>query len=226
MGRIYVPTVGPTDWRRLLGDPEKHWRAGYSAMSLASCWEAASGLPPEIAELFEPIGPAPELLICIPEHKVPLPGASRGESQNDLFALIRAGDTTIATTIEGKVDEPFDRQMVDWLRGASPGKLARLKFLCDLLGLPERLPDNLHYQLLHRAAAAIIEAKRFKTDAAAMIVHSFSPVRRWFDAFEFFGEQFGVKLEHGRLMRVPALDNPPLLIGWAIGDRQFLQPLP
>jgi hypothetical protein len=71
-------------------------------MAIASCWEAARGLPPEVAALLETIGPNPELLLGIPEHKVPLPGASVGDSQSDLFALIRAGDKTIAATIEGR----------------------------------------------------------------------------------------------------------------------------
>jgi hypothetical protein len=45
MTKIYLPSFGPTDWQRLLADPVKHWRVGYSAMALANCWEAAQGLP-------------------------------------------------------------------------------------------------------------------------------------------------------------------------------------
>ena len=33
--RIFVPTRSLEDWRLLLGDPEKHWVAGRSAMSMA-----------------------------------------------------------------------------------------------------------------------------------------------------------------------------------------------
>ncbi|WP_435053481.1 DUF6946 family protein [Mesorhizobium caraganae] len=36
------------------------------------------------------------------------------------------------------------------------------------------MPDNIRCQLLHRTASAAIEAQRFKTDIAAMIVHSLS----------------------------------------------------
>src|SRR5688500_6454146 len=36
--RIYVPSTGPNDWRRLLADPAKQWRKGYSAMAVARCW--------------------------------------------------------------------------------------------------------------------------------------------------------------------------------------------
>jgi hypothetical protein len=46
-----------------------------------------------------------------------------------LFAIIRAGGKTFAATIEGKVDESFDRPMDEWIRGASPGKQERLSFI-------------------------------------------------------------------------------------------------
>jgi hypothetical protein len=48
-----------------------------------------------------------ELLLAMPEYKVALPPLFRAESQNDVFALARAGDRTYALMIEGKVSEPF-----------------------------------------------------------------------------------------------------------------------
>ena len=87
---ILLPSSGPDDWRRFLSEPDKHWRTGFSARSLAYCWEQADGLPSEIANLFSASsdfeGQTPELLLAVPEHKVPLPGGTR-ESQNDVFAL-------------------------------------------------------------------------------------------------------------------------------------------
>ena len=54
MSRIYLPSDGPESWRALLADPENHWSPGYSAETLACCWEAADGgLPKEIAEMFD-----------------------------------------------------------------------------------------------------------------------------------------------------------------------------
>jgi hypothetical protein len=222
MTRIYLPSEGPVSWRRLLGDPEKHWRAGYSAMTLATCWESADGLPAEITRAFSEIDAGPELLLAIPEHKVPLPGSTRGESQSDLFALIRADDKVFSVTIEGKVDEPFDRMLDEWLVDASAGKLERLAFICEVLGLKQPLPGDVHYQLLHRTAAAIIEARHFKTDVAAMIVHSFSPTGRWFDAFARFTGLFGLSAEKGRLLPVRPYGMPPLFIAWVGGDARFL----
>lgn len=221
MSRIYLPSRGAKDWRALLADPVKHWRIGYSAMTLALCWEAAGSLPPEIAAMFEAIGPDPELLVGLPEHKVPLSGSSLGASQSDLFAIVRAGGKTIAAMIEGKVDESFDRTLGQWLVNASPGKLRRLAQICDLLGLAQPLPPDVYYQLLHRTAAAVLEARRFKTDAACMIVHSFSPTAKWFDAFERFAALFGQRAERGRLIAIAPAASPPLYAGWATGDPRF-----
>ena len=88
MNKLFVPTAGPDDWRRLLAEPEKHRKTGNSAKALARCWEAAGGLPAEVAAV---LGKSPalsqlEALICIPEHQVPLPGGSR-PSQNDVWVL-------------------------------------------------------------------------------------------------------------------------------------------
>ena len=109
----------------------------------------------------------------------------------------------------------------DWLQNASAGKLERLGYIASLLGLHLPLPDQLHYQLLHRTAAAIIEARRFKTDAAAMVVHSFSPTAKWYDAFGQFAEVLGVAAERERLFAVPGVVHP-LYIGWAMGEARFL----
>lgn len=215
---FYVPTDGAEAWRRFLAEPEKQWRDGYSAKALAECWEGKQGIPAEVCLLLEEIAPEPSLLFAFPEHKVPLPGSSRGESQNDIFAFVRAGSSTVAVMIEGKVDESFDRQLGKWLKNASPGKLQRLDFLATSLGLEAAsIPDTIHYQLLHRTVSALIEAERFKADAAAMIVHSFSPTKKWFDAFVAFGRLLGIEAEPDRLYLAQTSTSRPLYLGWASG---------
>jgi hypothetical protein len=216
--RIYFQSGGVTEWQKRLAQPDLHWKPGFSAMTLAQSWESADGLPPEIASLFG--GTEAELLIALPEYKVPLPGSSRGDSQNDIFALIAAKGQTFATMIEGKVDESFDKPLSEWLVNASAGKLERLGFLCDILELKQPLPRAIYYQLLHRAAAAVLESRRFKTDAACMIIHSFSPARKWFDAFEAFASLFGVTAERDKLIEVRSTASP-LFIAWATGDQRF-----
>ncbi|CUH81501.1 hypothetical protein SAMN04488093_10988 [Tropicibacter naphthalenivorans] len=218
MAKIYIPTRTPLDWRALLGDPDKHWRAGYSAMAAAQSWEAAAGLPPEIAAMFAPDA---ELLLAIPEHKVPLPGRGAA-SQCDVFALVRESDRRIAVAVEAKVAEPFDRTIGDWMRNASDGKRARLSAICDLLGCSNP-PEEMYYQLFHRTAAAIIEARRFGTEAAAMIVQSFSQEHRWYDNFAAFCDFLGASPNRNSPSTITAPCGMPLILGWATGDEVFLR---
>src|SRR4051794_252238 len=118
MSKFYIPTAGPQSWQARLAEPEKQWRTGYSARTLAHAWEAANGLPKEISNLF---GPSAELLIAIPEHKVSLGDTGR-ESQSDVFAIVKANNRTIAVTVEGKVNESFGPTIKDWYTEPSPGK--------------------------------------------------------------------------------------------------------
>lgn len=225
MSRIYVPSTGAESWKSFLAEPERQWKTGYSARTLAHSWEAADGLPPEIAARFEVTAgfrAVPELLIAIPEHKVPLPGGGR-DSQTDVFALLRCGDRTIAMAVEGKVAEPFGQTVGEWRRGESAGKQARLRHLCGLLGIDYPPPDHLYYQLFHRAGSAIIEAGRFKTDAAAMIVHSFSPHRQWFEEYAAFVTLLGGAVSEDGLSHVVLPSGKAFYTGWVSGDVAFLE---
>jgi hypothetical protein len=220
MNTIYMPSPGPEAWKQFLAKPELHWAVGYSARTLAHSWEAASGLPPEIRDLVEPlVGPA-ELLIAIPEHKVQLPGGSR-QTQCDVFALVRGADQVVACAIEGKVDEPFGPMVGEWLATSSAGKEKRLSFIYKLLGLPAEPTFSTRYQLLHRTAAAVIEAERFMTSGAAMIVHSFSPEQRWFGDFVAFGKLFDLELTPGTAGKTVLPSGKPLYLGWATGAQEF-----
>ncbi|MEQ9261142.1 MAG: hypothetical protein RIG84_18805 [Roseovarius sp.] len=222
MSGIYVPTTSLEDWQALLADPVKHWRAGFSAMATARAWEAAKGLPPEVAEI---LGPGAELLLAIPEHKVPLPGGER-PSQCDVFALARQGGAVVAVAVEAKVDEPFDRTLGGWMGAGSPGKRARLAAICEILGCGTP-PDDLRYQLFHRTAAAVIEARRFGAGRAAMVVHSFSPGHRWFEDFAAFCAFLGLGApERGRGYVLPLPEGRTLTLGWATGAPGFLEPAP
>lgn len=192
-------------------------------MATAQSWEAANpALPPEIARMFSP---GADLLIAIPEHKVPLPGGRR-ESQCDVFALVRDGSQTVSLAIEAKVAEPFGDTVGSWLANASPGKTERLSAMCDWLGLRYPPPDNLRYQLLHRTAAAIVEARRFGLNNAAMIVQSFSAEQSWLKDFETFAGALGIDAGAGRAATGVLPDGMFLKLGWAQGDPRFLRDLP
>jgi hypothetical protein len=222
MSSIYVPSPGPDAWKQFLAKPELHWSVGYSARTLAHSWEAASGLPSEIKDLLHPlVGPA-ELLIAIPEHKVALPGGRR-ESQCDVFALVRSTEEVIACAIEGKVDEPFGPTLGEWLEGASVGRRKRLAYISEILGVEAEREPSIRYQLLHRTAAAVIEADRFMAAAAAMIVHSFSPTQRWLQDFTIFARLMKLELTLGAAGRAVLPSGKPLYLGWASGDQRFRQ---
>jgi hypothetical protein len=218
MPKIYVPTLGAESWRSLLADPVKHWKIGYSARTLAHCWQAVDGLPPEIAALF---GKGADLLIAIPEHKVSLGDAGR-ESQTDVFALVKSKNKTIAVAVEGKVNESFGPTIRDWYLDPSPGKQKRLEFLCGKIGVTFPPPGDLHYQLFHRTASAVLEAERFKTDEAAMIVHSFSAEDKWLDAYAAFLGLFGLTASPGQLVGKLLPSGRTLSFGWAKGNPRFL----
>lgn len=215
---IYVPSRGAEDWAVLLAEPEKHWRTGRSAKALAHSWQSANGLPPEIAAL---VHPEAKLLIGLPEHKVPLPGGSR-PSQTDLFALVRVGAETMALAVEGKVDESFGPTIGEWLDAASEGKQDRLAFLHETLGVAAPAAPDLRYQLFHRTASAVIEAERFKTDRAGMIVHSFSRSGDGFEDFAAFVSLFGADAARDKAVEVVLPTGKPLLLGWATGNARFL----
>lgn len=223
MTRILIPSSGPNDWKQFLAKPDLHWATGYSARTLAYSWESAGDIPVEVERLLEGALGKVEPLVIIPEHKTPLPGGRR-ESQSDVFLLARHGSGTpgggtIACTIEGKVDEPFGPRVAQQMAEASSGKTERLDYLCQRLGLAD-CPGEVHYQLLHRSVSALIEAERFAANRAAMIVHSFSPERRWFDAYAIFVEMLGgsAEADGATMVDVP---GGTLLLGWACGDQRF-----
>ncbi len=215
--RIFVPSRGAADWQRLLAEPDKQWRTGYSARTLAECWQDHDGLPPEIAAFFPG---EPTLLLAIPEYKVPLPGGRR-DSQSDIFALVRFGEQLSALMVEGKVDEPFGPTLGEWLDKASDGKKIRLAAICDCLGLKAPLDPSIRYQLLHRTAAAVIEAARFNASEAAMIVHSFSRAHAWHQDFEAFSALFSSTME-GRAKVVALPEGRRLRLAWAQGEDRYL----
>src|ERR1700741_3554086 len=138
MPRILL-TSGPDDWQKLLADREKHWRLGYSARTLAHCWEKApDGFPPEVAKVLkqttDPLLANLVPVLAVPEFKVPLPGGNRA-SQNDVFVLARSSAGPVCIMVEGKVNESFGPTLDEWRVDASPGKRDRLKFLLRTLGL-------------------------------------------------------------------------------------------
>jgi len=226
MTKCYIPSNGPESWKEFLAEPDKHWKTGYSAKSLAYCWEEAEGFPKSVLsvfnnaeyELFHSIG----FLLGIPEHKVPLPGG-KTESQNDIYVLAKSNDELISIAVEGKVSEPFGQLISDWIEESSPGKPERLEFLIGLLEINNKDLSGIRYQLLHRTASALIEAERFCAPHALMLVHSFSQSNEWFDDYAAFVGLFGEQTDPNSLVYVGERKNVDLYLGWVTGEPEYLE---
>ena len=220
MGKIYVPTTGVDDWKRLLADPEKHWKKGFSARSLAYCWEETKDLPSGVRKVFDQSEfdelTGLEVLIAIPEHKVPLPGGSR-PSQNDVWVLARGAKDLVSIAVEGKVLEEFGPTLRKRKGGAK-----RLECLLDLLEL-DAPPDDIRYQLIHRTASAIIEAHRFNAANAVMLVHSFSQEDMWFDDYNNFVGLFSSTGLPNSITSVGQRAGVSLYFGWVRGEERYLR---
>ncbi len=108
MADILIPATSPEDWKQFLAEPEKQWKTGYSARTLANCWHEANGFPASVRSLLStsPVFDEIRMLLAMPEHQVPLPGGSR-PSQNDIWALARSKSGLVSIAVEGKVSEPF-----------------------------------------------------------------------------------------------------------------------
>ena len=100
---IYVPANQPEDWRRLLGDPAKHWRKGFSAWCLAHAWQHANGFPEAVQRVLAttPAGGLEKtvMLMGFPEYQTGLPGRGR-PSQSDIFVLARSARGPVAIAVE------------------------------------------------------------------------------------------------------------------------------
>ena len=222
MKRILVPTQSAVDWKRLLAKPDLHWKEGRSAMSAASSWESANGLPPEIRAALNS-GPDElrdlDLIVAMPEWEVALPGGST-TSHTDVLAVASNPRGLVIIAVEAKVDESFGPTLGEKRSDASNGQQERLDYLHKILGLREPLPDGVRYQLVHRLASALVTSARFHAGTAVMLVQSFSPESRWFDDFEAFAAAIGAEASKGALAKVPSVAVPPLYLGWCAGDQR------
>ncbi len=224
MSKIMIPARSAEDWKAFLAEPDRQWKTGYSAKTLAHCWQEARGFPEEVKKVLRQAAPFQEieLLIAIPEHQVALPGGS-SPSQNDLWVLARCPEEIVSIAVEGKVAETFGPTIKEWDYRSSTGREERLGFLCSLLNIPFPPPGNIRYQLLHRTASALIEAKRYFAKYAVMLVHSFSQSDQWLDDYERFVSLFGAKGGPNQLSAVDAESGACLFLGWVRGEKKYLE---
>ena len=224
--KIFIPSKSPEDWKGLLAEPDKQWKTGYSAKALAYCWEEAGGFPKSVQKVFSqtsyPLFKGMIPLLILPEYQVPLPGGAR-PSQNDIFVLAHSNEGLVTITVEGKVKEPFGPTVSEWLKNSSPGKQLRLEFLRERLELMNDSLDHIRYQLLHRTASVLIEAKWFNASSAVMLVHSFSQDQAWFEDYNEFLKLFDQIGKPDSVTFVGKKDGIDLYFSWVTGEDRYLK---
>jgi hypothetical protein len=218
---ILCPTRCFCDWRQFLADPEKQWKQGYSAYELAHSWESANGVPEEVMSALREAKCAEfskaRLLFAIPEYKVHLPGGNRA-SQADVFSLLTSPTGLIILLVEGKARENFDVELGTWkLKTSRKGQMERLNGISKELGLVRAsIPDSIRYQLLHRAASAMILAREYHSTQAIMLVQSFEKDDKKNHLCDYvaFGNLFGKSLSKGEIVEVSTINGIQLFLGW------------
>lgn len=227
MGKFFVPSQGALSWRDFLADPAKQWKQGYSAYELANCWENAVNIPTSVENVFKKSDLSlfennVEVLYGFPEYKVALPGGS-ASSQNDLYVLTKVDNELLTIMVEGKVSEPFGETVTQWL-GDSPsnGKRKRVDYLLSLLGIHENEVKVIRYQLLHRAASAIIEAKKVNAKHSLMLVHSFSEEAKWFEDYADFVKLYNLNPAKNAIVGPIKIDDVNLYFGWVTESAEMI----
>jgi hypothetical protein len=212
------------DWKQFLAEPDKHWKRGFSARSIAYCWQETDGLPDDVrlVLLQEPAFEGIETLFAIPEHQVMLNGGAR-PSQNDVWVIARTKTSLISIAVKGKASESFGPTMAEWSINPSEGKLERLQYLCSVLGFTTKPDDDIRYQFLHRTASAIIEANRFHASHAVMLVHSFSQTDEGLSDYKRFLSLFNVTGSVNGTVSARRASGVDLHFAWVRGDRQYLE---
>ena len=226
MKRIYVPTRSGTDWQRLLGKPQLHWKKGRSAMSAAACWEESHPkLPAEISALLDSGNDAAledlELLMAIPEWEVALPGGDT-VSQTDIMAVCRNASGLVIVGVEAKVDEPFGPTIGEKKASATAGQLERIAYLEKELGRSAPFGDEIRYQLLHRTVSALLTARALHAPVAVMLVQSFSSESKWRGDFDAFCAGHACRELAPGLFEILGIAGPRLIVGWCKGDARYL----
>jgi len=210
-----------------LTNPDRQWRRGFSALETAASWENADSrtgwLPERLARVFD--GTAyerPELLLAVAEHKVALDG-SGGDSQCDVWALLHTPVGTLSMSVEAKAREAFGsghETLQAWLGGGDSQRSLQNR-QARWESVRRRLPDvgetayhQVAYQLLHRCAAAVVEAQRFQLQHAAFVVQAFGSPDESFQEFRRMCQVMGIQAERGRI-HVTTAGTISLGIGWA-----------
>ncbi len=215
--RIAVPLLKPEDVIPHLGKPT-HWKQGRSAKAVADSWfYAKKDIPDRVRAVLEQSREFKdaELIDAWLERCTDL-GDQRGSAtQTDLLAILAIGDELAVMAVEAKVTESFGPLVSEWMEEGGEGKEDRLQRMCDLLGFDRNEVGDLRYQLFHRTAAAILEARRYRAGKAVLMVHSFCENASGLPDFIRFYERMGAQgCGRNALSQPVQVSGTRLWIGW------------
>jgi hypothetical protein len=171
------------DWFKY-APPKKgglQWKDNRSAKGLAQSWlRGGTPKPPEelVALLEVKFGTGITFDEARPECVIELDDFA-GEHRNcDLVILCNVGAKRMVISAEAKADEPFGDligEYYDRKTGSGSNVPARIRQLSiALFGREADEPiRNLRYQLLHAAAATLIEARAKEAETGVLLVHEF-----------------------------------------------------
>ena len=224
MNRLCIETRGIGSWRERLASPDRQWERSYSAFETAVSWELASrresGIPEPIEKLFRASGYGdPVLVLAVAEHKVDLPPNRKAASQSDVWAVVNTSLGMLSLTVEAKAKEAFgDAILQKWREGngseaSKRNRIERWNYVCSHLPKADSF-DQVRYQMLHRCASAVIEAKRLGCQHAAFIVQAFQTPDESFHDFKVFCEALRIPAARGS-MATTTVNGIRLGIGWA-----------
>lgn len=217
LSRIAVPLLKPEDVIPHLGKPI-HWKQGRSAKAVADSWFGANAIPPAVRAVLDqsPELKDAELVDAWLERCTDLGDRRGSASQTDLLAVLGIGSELAVMGVEAKVTESFGPLVSEWVGEGGEGKEDRLRRLCELLGLDRSNVGDLRYQLFHRTAAAILEARRYRANKAVLMVHSFcADATGLTDFLAFFGRMGVAGMERDMLSAPAQVGGVTLWVGWA-----------
>jgi hypothetical protein len=160
---------------------ERQWKDGRSAKELAQAWfRTGTPKPPdELAKLLEAqFGTGITFDEAKPECVIELDNFGGEHRKCYLVVLCNVGAKRMVINVEAKADEPFGNligEYYDRKTGSGSNVPARIRQLS--LALFGREPDEtireLRYQLMHAAAATLIEARTNDAEMGLLLVHEF-----------------------------------------------------
>ncbi len=222
--RLHVPLLKPEDVIPHLAKQELHWRVGYSAQELAVAWsEARNDFPVAVRAVLRtaPEYAQAEFVDGFFEREVEL-GSPGRNSQTDLMVIAGLENELGVIAVEGKAEESFSQLVTKW--NCTSTRQDRLEILCHTLGLDPAGAGGIRYQLLHRTASAIYEARRYRCRHALLLVHSFSLTHRWFEDFAAFSCAMGIPVqEPDRCSPAKACDGVSLRLAWVADTPRAVQ---